>query len=93
MMPLRDFAAACLAHQFDAALDAAQRPGGMHAPAEAQPGVGHDLLRLHRAADVDEVPVGRFEQDAGGRVADLGVRAADDPADAERSSDRLSPEL
>ncbi len=83
--PLRDLTAARAPHQFDAAPHAALRPTGMHAPAEAQPGVGADLLRLHRVADVDEIPVRGFQQHAGGLVADLGLRAADDPADTQDS--------
>jgi len=64
-----------LAHQFDAAAQTALGHRRVHAATEAQPRFAAHLLALHGAADVDEVPGRRLQQDVRRRRA-LGHRLA-----------------
>ena len=77
-----DRTAAVAAHQFDAAPDPLRGDCRVDAATEANAGVGDDLLRLHRAADVDGVPVGGLEQHVARVVVDLRLGTADDATQA-----------
>ncbi len=80
-----NLAAPCLSHQFDAALEAANRLRRMYAPAESCGRVGVHLLRPHGAADVDEIPVGRLQEHVARLFADFGFRTTDNAAQAEHT--------
>jgi len=71
-------------HQFRRALRAEEGLAGMHAPAEAESGLGVDFQGMHAAPDVDEVPGGRLQQDVGRAVGNLTLLAAHDTTQTQR---------
>ena len=72
-------------HQLGPAQRTEQSLRGVNPAAEAVGGLGGQVQGVYRAADVNEVPGSRLEQNVGALLMYLALRAAHDAADAQRA--------